>query len=100
MPSSGSLFFLYFSEIAATLRFDQLPARCFNRRFSTRGRAEFAARVVGVKIDRALGQSEDLRDLGRGLAARHPGQHFDLATVFGHSPVRATAFNRASMIWR
>ena len=38
------------------LRLDYLPARCFDRRFGARRGAEFAARVVGVKIDRALGQ--------------------------------------------
>ena len=38
------------------LRLDQFPARGFDRRFGARGGAELAARIVGVKIDRALGQ--------------------------------------------
>jgi hypothetical protein len=33
------------------------------------------------KIDRAFGEHENLRDLGRRLAARHPGQYPDLALV-------------------
>ena len=51
------------------LRLDQLPARCL-RRFAVGGGAELAARIVGVEIDRALGQPENLRDFGRSLAAR------------------------------
>ena len=62
----------------------------------------FGARIVDVKIDGALGQAEYLRDLHRGLAPRHPGQHLDFAlvepTVFGHRAVRATPASRAVMM--
>jgi len=45
------------------LRLDQSPRRCFDRRFGARSGAEFAARIVGVEIDCALGQPQDLPDL-------------------------------------
>src|SRR5260370_30037088 len=56
-------------------------ARATARCLGAGRRAELGACVVDVKIDRPLGEAENLRNFGRRFAARHPGQCFHLAIV-------------------
>src|SRR5579862_9416208 len=50
-----------------TSRLDQAPGCRFQHRFGARRRAELAARIVDMEIDRPLGQVEDFGDLRRSL---------------------------------
>ena len=58
-----------------------MPGRGFDRGLGAGRSAELAAGIVGVKIYGAFAQADDLRDLGRSLAARDPGENLDLAVV-------------------
>jgi hypothetical protein len=66
------------------------------------GGSQFDARVVEVKIDRPLGEPQDLRNLGRCLAARRPGERLNFAVIeideLRPLFVRATPAKRALMI--
>src|SRR6516162_4108433 len=58
-----------------------MSGRGLDGRLDAGGGAEFRTGIVDVKIDRAFRQAENLRDFGGRLAARRPGERFDLALV-------------------
>ena len=76
-----------------------MPRRSFDEGLSTRGDAEFPARVFEVKLDGALAQTQNRSDFCECLAACGPGERLHLALAqsdaFGQTPVRATRESRA-----
>src|SRR4051794_19752110 len=62
----------------AKLCADQPSGDCLRDRLGPIDDVEAPHGPVAVKVHRALAQAEDDGDLGRGLAATHPGEHVPL----------------------
>ena len=72
------------TEASVGLGLDQTGGRRLDGGLGARRRAKLDLGIINVKIDRPLHQAELLRDCSRCLAARHPGQSFDLMVVQLH----------------
>src|ERR1700733_2906720 len=81
LPACRSRWSAFITPGDKTSRLNQAAGCRFQHRFGAGRGAELAAGIVDVEIDGPLGQVSDFGELRRGIAARRPGQNFNLALV-------------------